>query len=76
LGLYTKERSNILLKGLKNILLWEKNIFLKLMEKKRALMAIPDRDYLACFKDWKKRWHTCILSYWDCVLGDEIKLEE
>jgi len=60
LGVYMKERSNILLKGLKNIQLWEKSIFFKLIEKKKG-------NYLACFKDWKKRWHTCILSYGDCV---------
>jgi len=34
-------------------------------------MAIPERDYLACFEDWKKRWLKCILSR-----GDEIDLDE
>jgi len=25
-------------------------------------MALPERDYLECFEDWKNRCHKCILS--------------
>jgi len=25
-------------------------------------MSIPERNYLACSKDWKKSWHKCILA--------------
>ena len=45
-------------------------------ESKRALMAIPESGYLACFEDWKKRWHKCIISGGDYFEGDEIDLEE
>jgi len=34
-------------------------------------MAIAERDFLACFEDWKKRWHKCITSR-----GDEFDLDE
>jgi len=39
-------------------------------------MAIPKRDYLACFEDWKKRWHKCISSGKNYFKGDEINLKE
>jgi len=34
------------------------------------------RDYLACFEDWKNRWHKCILSIGDYFKGDELDLEK
>ena len=45
-------------------------------ESKKALMAIPERDYLACFEDWKKRWHMCIGSGGDYFEGDQFDFEE
>ena len=45
-------------------------------ESKKVLMAIPERDYLACFEDWKIRWHKCISSRGDYFEGDEIYLQE
>jgi len=35
-------------------------------------LAIPKRDYLACFEDWKKRWPKCSLSGGDFFKGNEI----
>jgi len=34
------------------------------------------RDYLACFDEWKKRWHKCILSGGDYFKEDEIGLDQ
>ena len=31
-------------------------------ELKKALMTIPEKDYLACFEDWKISWYKCIPS--------------
>ena len=45
-------------------------------ESARALKAIPEEDFLACFEDWKKRWHKCIISGGDYFEGDEIDLKE
>ena len=45
-------------------------------ESMRALMAIPESGYLACFEDWKKRWRKCIISGGHYFEGDEIDLEE
>lgn len=45
-------------------------------ESARSLKAIPERDYLTCFDDWKKRWHKCIASAGDYFEGDEIDVEE
>lgn len=45
-------------------------------ESLRALKAIPEDDFLACFEDWKKRWHKCIAAGGDYFEGDEIDLEE
>jgi len=45
-------------------------------ESKKALMAIPESGFMACFEDWKKRWHKCIVSEGDYFEGDEIDLEE
>jgi len=39
-------------------------------------MALPERDYLACFEDWKKRLHKCIFSGGNYFEVDEINLEE
>jgi len=39
-------------------------------------MAFPERDYLACFEEWKKRWHESILSGGNYIEGDAIDLEE
>jgi len=39
-------------------------------------LAIPEKDYLACFEVWKKRWHKCILSGGYYFKGDDIDLEE
>jgi len=39
-------------------------------------MAIPERDYLACSGDWKKRWHNYILLGGHSFKGDEIDLQE
>jgi len=36
-------------------------------------MAVPERDYLACFEDCKKRWHNVGGDYFK---GYEIYLEE
>ncbi|KYN13720.1 hypothetical protein ALC57_14084 [Trachymyrmex cornetzi] len=45
-------------------------------ESLRALKAIPINDFLACFEEWKKRWHKCIVSEGEYFEGDEIDLEE
>jgi len=37
----------------------------------RLIEEVKKRDYLACFENWKKRWHKCIISR-----GDEIDLDE
>jgi len=42
----------------------------------KALMALPERDYLACFQYWKKRWHKYIILGGDYFKGAEIDLEE
>jgi len=39
-------------------------------------MAIPEKDHLACFEDWKTRWQKCILSEGYYFKGDEIDIEE
>jgi len=44
----------------------------RLKKLKKALMDIPERDYLACFEDWKKR----ILSGGVYFKGDKIDLVE
>jgi len=33
-------------------------------------MALLEWGYLACFGDWRKRWHKCILSVGDYFNGD------
>ena len=45
-------------------------------ESKKALMAIPEKDYLACFEDWEIRWYKCISSRGDYFEGDKIDLQE
>jgi len=37
---------------------------------KKTIMAIPERDYLACFEEWKKSWHK------DYLKGNEVDLEK
>ena len=39
-------------------------------------MAIPEKDYLACFEDWQIRWYKCISSRVDSFEGDQIDLQE
>jgi len=41
---------------------------------KMELMAIPERDYLACFEDWKICWHKYILLGGENFKGVEIDL--
>jgi len=43
---------------------------------KKQLIATPKMVYLACFEDWKKRYHMCILSGEDYFKEDEIDLED
>ena len=43
-------------------------------ESKKALMAITEMDYLACFDDWKIRWYKCISSRGDYFVGNKIYL--
>ena len=45
-------------------------------ESKKALMAIPKKDYLACFEDWKTRWNKCISLRGDYIKGEKIGLQE
>ena len=45
-------------------------------ESNKALMAIPEKDYLTCFEDWKIRWYKCISSRGDHFKGDKIDLQE
>lgn len=45
-------------------------------ESLKELKAIPEKDFAACFEDWKKRWHKCIASGGDYFEGDEMDLEE
>ena len=45
-------------------------------ESKKALMAIPEKDYLACFENWKIRLYKCISSRGDYFEGDKIDLQE
>ena len=46
------------------------------IESKKALMAIPEKDYLVCFEDWKIRWYKCISSRGDYFEGDKMNLQE
>ena len=45
-------------------------------ESMKALMAIPEKNYLACFEVWKIRWYKCISSREDYFEGDKIDLQE
>ena len=45
-------------------------------ESTKALMAIPEKYYLACFDDWEIRWYKCISSRGDYFEGDKIDLQE
>ena len=45
-------------------------------ELKKALMAIPEKNYLACFEDWKIRWYKCVSSRGDFFEGNKIDLQE
>ncbi|UYV78687.1 hypothetical protein LAZ67_16002391, partial [Cordylochernes scorpioides] len=39
---------------------------------KEELKKIFKNDFLKCFKDWKNRWHKCIISHGDYFEGDKI----
>ena len=43
---------------------------------KQELLAIPKSAFQKCFKDWKKRWHKCILSEKDYFEGDKIVIDK
>ena len=43
---------------------------------KKALMAIPEKNYLTCFENWKRRAYKCISSRGDYFGGDKIDLQE
>ena len=45
-------------------------------ESLRELKDIPKSAYRKCFEDWKKRWHTCIISKGDYFEGDNIEIYE
>ena len=45
-------------------------------ESKKALMAIPEKDCLACFEVWKIHWYKCISSRGDYFERDKIDLQE
>ena len=45
-------------------------------ESKKALMAIPEKDYLASFENWEIRWYKCFSSRGDYFEGDAIDLQE
>ena len=45
-------------------------------ESKKALMAIPEKYYLACFEDWKIRWYKSISSRGDYFEGYKIDLQK
>ena len=45
-------------------------------ESKKVLMAIPEKDYLACFEDRKIRWYKCISSRANYFEGRTIDLQE
>ena len=45
-------------------------------DSKKALMAIPEKDYLTCFEDWKIRWYKCISSGGNYFESDKIDLQE
>ena len=45
-------------------------------ESKKALMAVPEKDQLACFENWKIRWYKCISSRGDYFEGHKIDLKE
>jgi len=47
----------------------------EIQKSKKALMAISERDYMACFEDWKNRWPMCILSEGDYFKGYAIDLD-
>ena len=44
-------------------------------EQKKALMAIPEKDYLACFQNWKIRWYKCISSGEHYFVANKIDLQ-
>lgn len=43
---------------------------------KRALLAIPEVEYMQGFEDWIKRWHMCVAVGGEYIEGDNIDLEE
>ena len=40
------------------------------------LKTIPKSADQKCFKDWKKRWHKCIISEGDYFEGDNIDIDK
>ena len=42
----------------------------------KELKAIPKIEFEKCFKDWKKRWHKCIISNGEYFEGDNINVDE
>ena len=42
----------------------------------KELKAILKIEFEKCFEDWKKRWHTCIISNGDYFEGDNINIDE
>ena len=43
---------------------------------KQELLAILQSAFQKCFKDWKKRWHRCILSERGHFEGDKIVIDK
>lgn len=41
-----------------------------------VLKATMEMNYSDCFKEWKKRWHKCIVSAREYFEGNESDLEE
>ena len=42
----------------------------------KELKTITESAYQKCFKDWKKRWHKCIISKGDYFEGKNIGINE
>ena len=52
------------------------SIFKHRCDWKRIVEAIPKIEFQKCFKDWKKRWHQCIVSRADYFEENNIDVEE
>ena len=42
----------------------------------REFKDIQKSAYQKCFKDWKKRWHKCIISEGDYFEGGNIEIHQ